>query len=184
MVDASSPAGTPGAGWRHGYNCPVANPHQARDAQPSRWRSPRGRVLLLVVGLAGAGIAAAFLGGGRLGGGGAEPPPRVSGAPADVATTIADFQSALARRDYATICGTLFTREARAAAGGDRCPAVLQDSAADLRRPDVRILSIALRGDQATVLVRARVAGGKPVTDTIRLAREGGRYRIASAGTR
>jgi hypothetical protein len=137
--------------------------------------------VLLAVGLAGAGIAAAFLGGGRLGGG-AEPPPRVSGAPADVATTIADFQGALERRDYAAICGSLFTREARAAAGGDRCPAVLQDSAADLRRPDVRILSIAVRGDRATALVRASVAGGKPVTDTIRLAREGGRFRIVSVG--
>ena len=30
--------------------------------------------------------------------------------------------------------------------------------------------------------MRARVAGGEPVTDTIRLVRQDGRYKIVSAG--
>ncbi|MEA2142672.1 MAG: hypothetical protein QOI64_1102 [Solirubrobacteraceae bacterium] len=155
---------------------------RARAARPSRWRSTRGRAGLLAVGLAGAGIAAALLGGGEFGGGGGSQPPAVSGAPKQVVATIMEFERALAAGDYATICGNLFTLEAREAAGGDRCPSVLQDTAGGLRDPHVRIVSINVRGNTATAIVRAEVAGGQPVTDTIRLQRQGGRYRIVSAG--
>jgi hypothetical protein len=162
----------------------VAQPdpaHRARPAHPSRWRSARGRAGLLAAGLAGAGIAAALLGGGQLGGDNSQPPP-VSGAPKQVVATIMEFEHALAAGDFATICSNLFTVEAREAAGGDRCPSVLQETAAGLRDPHVRIVSINVRGNTATAIVRARVAGGQPVTDTIRLERQGGRYRIVSAG--
>jgi hypothetical protein len=147
----------------------------------TRWRTTRGWALLLAIGLAGAGIAAALLGGGSVGGGGSQPPP-ISGAPKQVVATIMEFERALAGGDFATICGKLFTVEAREAAGGDRCPSVLQDTAGGLRDPNVRIVSINLHGNTATAIVRARVAGGQPVTDTIRLQRQGGRYRIVSAG--
>jgi hypothetical protein len=147
----------------------------------TRWRTTRGWALLLAIGLAGAGIAAALLGGGSVGGGGSEPPP-ISGAPKQVVATIMEFERALADGDFATICGNLFTLEAREAAGGDRCPSVLQDTAGGLRDPNVRIVSINVRGNTATAIVRAQVAGGQPVTDTIRLQRQGGRYRIVSAG--
>lgn len=137
--------------------------------------------MLLAIGLAGAGIAAAFLGGGELGD--AEEAPRpVSDASKQVADTILRFERALAEGDFATICGNLFTIEAREAAGGDRCPSVLQDTAGGLRRPDVQIVSINVRGNTATATVRAAVAGEQPVTDTIRLLRQGGRYKIVSAG--
>ena len=137
--------------------------------------------MLLALGLASAGIAAALLGGGEIGGGDAEPAP-VSGAPKQVVATIMEFERALAAGDFATICGNLFTLEAREAAGGDRCPSVLQDTAGGLRDPDVRIVRINVRGKTAVVTVRARVAGGETVTDTIRLVRQGGRYKIVSAG--
>ena len=156
-----------------------------RDAQrrgrPPHWRSTGGWALLVAIGLAGAGIAAALLGGGDIGGGDAEPAP-VSGAPKQVVATIMEFERALAEGDFATICGNLFTLEAREAAGGDRCPSVLQDTAGGLRDPDVRIVRINVRGKAAIVTVRARVAGGEPVTDTIRLVRQDGRYKIVSAG--
>ena len=137
--------------------------------------------MLLAIGLAGAGIAAAFLGGGELGGGEEAPKP-VRGASQQVADTILQFERALAEGDFATICGNLFTIEAREAAGGDRCPSVLQDTAGGLRRPDVRVVAINVRGNTATATVRATVAGGPPVTDTVRLLRQDGRYRIVSAG--
>jgi hypothetical protein len=159
----------------------VAKPDPRRSARPSRWRSPGGRALLLAIGLAGAGVAAALLGGGKIGGDEPEPAP-VSGAPKQVVATIMEFERALAEGDFATICGNLFTLEAREAAGGDRCPSVLQDTAGGLREPDVRIVSINVRGKTATAIVRARIAGGRPVTDTIRLLRQGGRYKIVSAG--
>ena len=159
----------------------MAQADPARRQRASRWRSPTARAALLAIGLAGAGIAAAFLGGGEVGGSEDAPKP-VSGASKQVADTILQFERALADGDFVTICGNLFTIEAREAAGGDRCPSVLQDTAGGLRSPDVRIVSINVRGNTATATVRATVRGGPPVTDTIRLLRQGGRYKIVSAG--
>jgi hypothetical protein len=145
------------------------------------WRSPVGRAVLLAIGLAGAGIAAAFLGGGSVGEPPA-PPPRVDQATQQVADTLAKFERALSQGDFATICGNLFTLEAREAAGGDRCPSVLADTAGGLRDPKVEIVSITHRGKTATAVVRAKVGRGPVVTDTIRLVNQGGRYKIVSAG--
>jgi len=139
--------------------------------------------VLLAIGLASAGLAAAFLGGGRVGDAEENQPPRAVGeATRQVAATLMQFERALADGDFATICGNLFTTEAREAAGGDRCPSVLQDTAGGLRSPDVQIASITVRGNTATAVVGARVGGGAPVTDTIRLIKQGGRYKIVSAG--
>jgi hypothetical protein len=163
----------------------VANPlDPAQRKRVPPWRSPFGRALLLAIGLAGAGVAAAFLGGGRLNQNASEnePPRAVGEATRQVDATLRQFERALAQGDFATICGNLFTVEAREAAGGDRCPSVLQDTAGGLRDPNVQIVSITVRGNTATAVVRAKVAGGPPVTDTIRLVKQGGRYRIVSAG--
>jgi FlaG/FlaF family flagellin (archaellin) len=181
MVEASRAPGPAGAACRRGYNWRVANADSARRARVPPWRSPVGRAVLLAIGLAGAGIAAAFLGGGRVGD--PEPaPPAVTAATQQVATTLKQFQRALAQGDFATICGNLFSLEAREAAGGDRCPSVLADTAGGLHDPEVQIISITHRGKTATAVVRARVGNGPPVTDTVRLVRQGGRYKIVSAG--
>ena len=137
--------------------------------------------MLLAIGLAGAGIAAAFLGGGRVSDP-EPPPPAVNQATEQVAETLTQFERALSQGDFATICGNLFTLEAREAAGGDRCPSVLADTAGGLRNPEVEIVSITHRGKTATAVVRARVGSGPPVTDTIRLVSQDGRYKIVSAG--
>jgi hypothetical protein len=163
----------------------VANPlDPRRGKRVPPWRSPFGRALLLAIGLASAGVAAAFLGGGRLNDNEPEsqPPRAVGEATRQVAATLQQFEKALAEGDFATICGNLFTVEAREAAGGDRCPSVLQDTAGGLRDPNVQIVSITVKGNTAAAVVRATVAGGPPVTDTIRLVKQGGRYKIVSAG--
>ena len=107
----------------------------------------------------------------------------VSGAAKDVVATVMQFETALADRDWAGICTRLYTSGARAAAGGGRCPATLAQSAGGLRDPRVKIVSVVVRGQAATVTVSASVNGKPPVTDAIQLVREGGRFRIASAGT-
>jgi hypothetical protein len=164
-------------------NRAVAKTDRAGRSRLAPWRSARGRLLLLVLGLAGAGVAAAFIGGGQVGGGHqAEKPRVVTGAPKQVTDTLLAFKRALADGDFATICSNLFTIEAREAAGGDRCASVLQDSAGGLRDPRVTIVSVTIRGDTATAVVRAQVAGGPPMTDDIRLARQQGRFRIVSLG--
>ena len=113
---------------------------------------------------------------------GSQETPSVSGAAKDVVTTVRQFESALAGRDWAGICNRLYTSKARAAAGGAHCPMTLAQSAGGLRDPRVKIVSVVVRGRAATVTVAASVNGKPPVTDAIRLEREGGRYRIASAG--
>ena len=172
------------AAGRGAITRPVANPiDRPRRRRAAPWRSPGGRAVLLALGLAGAGIAAAFLGGGHIGDQDEPKAPRSVGeATKQVEATLSQFERALADGDFATICGNLFTVEAREAAGGDRCPSVLQDTAGGLRQPQVRIVSINVRGDTAAAVVQATVAGGPPVTDTIRLVKQGGRYKIVSAG--
>ena len=113
---------------------------------------------------------------------GSQETPSVSGAAKDVVTTVRQFESALAGRDWAGICNRLYTSNARAAAGGAHCPMTLAQSAGGLRDPRVKIVSVVVRGRAATVTVAASVNGKPPVTDAIQLEREGGRYRIASAG--
>jgi hypothetical protein len=115
-------------------------------------------------------------------GGGGSSNPASGNAKAAVATVQA-FQKAIADRDYATICNKLFTVDAQEAAGGGNCQSVLAQNAARIRSPDVRITSIVLRGNTASVAVVAQVQGGPPVSETIRLVRQKGGYRISSAGS-
>ena len=113
---------------------------------------------------------------------GREDTPQVSGAAKDVVATVMQFETALANRDWADICTRLYSSGARAAAGGARCPTTLAQSAGGLRDPRVKIVSVVVRGEAATVTVSASVNGKPPVTDAIQLVREGGKFRIASAG--
>ncbi|MEA2468000.1 MAG: hypothetical protein QOJ57_2126 [Thermoleophilaceae bacterium] len=113
---------------------------------------------------------------------GSDDTPPVSGAAKDVVATVIQFQAALANRDWEGICTRLYSSRARAAAGGARCPATLAQSAGALRNPRVKIVSVVVRGEAATVTVSASVNGKPPVTDAIMLVREGGRFRIVSAG--
>jgi hypothetical protein len=115
--------------------------------------------------------------------GGDEPPPKVTGTPAAAVTTVQSFTQAIASRDYAAVCDRLFTRRARAAAGGDNCQSVLAQAAARLRSPTVRITTVVLeRGGKATVGVTAGLGGETPVADLIHLEGDRGRFRIDSVG--
>ena len=115
-------------------------------------------------------------------GGGDEPPP-VRGTPAEAVGVVQAFAHALATRDFATICDSLYSRRARAAAGGDDCQSVLAQASVRVRRPTVRITSVVLsRGGRAEVGVVAGTASDRPSPDVIRLVRQRGRFRIASAG--
>ena len=114
--------------------------------------------------------------------GGDDGPPAVSGTPKEAVELVERFRVALAARDFATICDQLYTTEAREAAGGDDCQSVLAQETAKLREPRVEIVGLTVRDDSAVVTVRASVRGQRPVEDTISLAREKGRFRIASRG--
>ena len=145
---------------------------------------PRRRVLvrrgalLFAVAAVVAGVAVALVAGD-----GKRKPPPVSGTPAEAVAVVQAFDRALATRDFAAICDGLFSKRARIAAGGDDCQSVLAQATARLRRPTVQIQSVVLSGGgSATVGVLAGTAGERPAPDLIRLVRERGRFRIASAG--
>jgi hypothetical protein len=181
MANASSFPGRRGGG-RRWYESAVAKPKRRGRPRQSPWRTTSSRVGLLALALIAAGVAAALIGGGSISGGGGDKPRQASGAPKGIADTIFAFRKALAAGDFETICNKLYTAQARAAAGGDQCPSVLQQTAGGVEDPQVKIVSITLRGDTATALVSASTAGDKPVQDTITLMRVGNGYRIVSAG--
>ena len=108
--------------------------------------------------------------------------PEVSGTPKEAVEVVESFRKALAARDFATICDQLYTSEAREAAGGDDCQSVLAQETAKLRDPKVEIVGLTVTKDGAVVNVQASVRGQKPVLDSLTLAREKGRFRIASRG--
>jgi hypothetical protein len=138
----------------------------------------RRRLYTLIAGLVALALAIVLIvdGGDDDGSGGAKVDARAAVA------TVQAFQKAIADRDYATICNRLFTTDAREASGGGNCQSVLAQNASRLRKPDVQITSVVLRGNSATVGVVAQVQGGPKLSDVIRLVREKQDYRISSAG--
>lgn len=107
-------------------------------------------------------------------------PEAIKGAPRQVAAAVTALDAATRAGRWGEICDRLFTRSARARAGGRDCPALLRSATEDVRRPRVRLLAIRIKGDTAEARVRTRSAGARPVDETIDLRRERGRYRIAS----
>jgi hypothetical protein len=110
-----------------------------------------------------------------------EPEP-AAGAVRAVEATVERLESAIARGDWREVCEDLFTPSARRRAGGEACPRLLRADAEGLRRPRIRILEIDVEGRSAEVRVRSTARGQGPLTDVIRLRREGGAFRVASLG--
>lgn len=108
--------------------------------------------------------------------------PEVSGTPKEAVELVEAFRKALESRDFAAICDELYTTEAREAAGGEDCQSVLAQETAKMRDPRVEIVGLSVTKEGAVVSVQASVRGGKPVLDSLTLAREKGRFRIASRG--
>ena len=147
--------------------------------EPRRSALRRRRLVVVVAAAAAIGAAAVAIALTR----GDGKPPAVRGTPAEAVAVVDAFRRALATRDFATICDSLFSRRARAAAGGDDCQSVLAQAAAKVRRPVVRIKSVVITGGgRAAVGVVASASGRPGAPDVIRLVRQGGRFRIASAG--
>lgn len=115
-------------------------------------------------------------------GGGDGEPERATGPAKEVAAVIETLERATARRDFETICDRLFTAEVRERAGGEDCASLLRRTAARVRRPRIAIERIDVEGDSAVAEVKTKARGQAEASDTIRLVRERGRFRIASLG--
>jgi hypothetical protein len=110
-----------------------------------------------------------------------EPQP-VSGVPKQIADTVGELGQAIDRGDYADICDRLFTNAARKRAGGKDCATQVGSAAEDVRRPTIEIRGIDVTGNRATVKVATEAEGQARVIDTLRLRREGARWRIEALG--
>src|SRR4051812_50179779 len=81
-----------------------------------------------VVAVAAAAVVVAILSG-------RQDTPSVSGAAEDVVTTVRQFESALAGRDWGGICNRLYTSKAREGAGGAHRPSPPPPAPRGLRDP-------------------------------------------------
>ena len=187
------PAGTEGAAPADGEPAGADEavewdvvPEQSEEAASEQSGAPAGQGVIRRRRLVAAAIVVLLVVIGvlvwRLTDTGGGPSPKLGGTPAEVVTLVNGLQRALAGGDYQTICDSLFTTAAREAAGGDNCPSVLAQAGAKIASPTLSIRSVAVGGDQATVSVLAVAAGQRAATDELHLMRQGGRFRIASAG--
>jgi hypothetical protein len=114
--------------------------------------------------------------------GGDEEAKPASGPPAAIAATVDRLERAVATRDYQTICGQLFTAQARKRAGGAECARQLGSAAEGVRRPTIEIEAIDVRRNRATVKVRTHAEGQARLTDELQLRRQGGRWLVEALG--
>ncbi len=108
-----------------------------------------------------------------------EPRP-ITGPGKQVADVVSRLELATRRRQFEVVCDQLFTRAARARAGGGNCVRLLHSTARDVRRPRIRLLSVRIAGNRAQARVRTLAEGQTAVEETIDLLREGGSYRITA----
>jgi hypothetical protein len=146
-----------------------------RATRPIPWLAAHRRPLLAVVLTTIAGLVILIVLLGR-----EDDDDELGGRAKEVVAVMDEFERAARARDYQRICNELFTIEAKEAAGGGDCPALLAQSADGIRNVEVRLESIVVRGDAATARVNARAKGQEAATDTVRFVRREGRFRIAS----
>jgi len=126
-------------------------------------------------------VLAAALGGCSLGSD--EKTEPVTGDAKRVATTIQQLDAATRARRFDVICERLFTQAARRRAGGNNCVKLLTDTAKDVRRPRISLLSIEMKDKgRAEARVRTIAVGQKDIEETIHLVRERGAFRIEGLG--
>jgi hypothetical protein len=142
------------------------------------YRRRRAAALLVLAAIFGVIVGAAVSG--AFGGSGT---PGISGSPKSAVAVVQAYGAALTTHDWKTICDRLYSDSARESMGGGAaCARQLQQQAGNVHEPKMRILTVDIQRDQATVEVAASVDYGPTITNTIQLVREHGGYRIQSAG--
>jgi hypothetical protein len=99
-----------------------------------------------------------------------------------VRDTLKRYEQATARQDYDALCSKVLARVlvARLAQVGLPCDQALRLGLGTVRNPRLQVLKIRVTDKLALALVRSSAAGQPTSTDTIRLAKDGGDWRISS----
>jgi hypothetical protein len=124
--------------------------------------------LAAVLGLAGAGC------------GGEDRP----GPEDQVRTVLSTFASAAERHDYQTICDDVLAPKLLSGLQsiGLPCEVALRNSLGSVRNPRLSVGRIDVEGASATAQVRTSADGQQPSTDTVRLDRFKGGWKISALG--
>lgn len=95
---------------------------------------------------------------------------------------IARFVQASASGDYESLCAKLLSGElvAKIRSVGVPCELAVRTGLEDVTEPRLRIGSVYVDGDHASVMVRSWAKGQDASTDVLELVRERGSWRVAS----
>jgi hypothetical protein len=101
-----------------------------------------------------------------------------------VRSAVLAFGRATAAKDYARLCDDVLAPKLveQVKSAGLSCEAALEQGLGAVQDPKLTIGRITVDGDSARVQVRTSARGQSPSQDTLKLARVGGRWRIASLG--
>jgi hypothetical protein len=99
-----------------------------------------------------------------------------------VRDTLARFQTATEKQDYRALCTKLLAHAviAKLRSVGLPCEVALQTGLGSVRQPKLKVTKVKIRGSTALALVRSHAAGQSTSTDTIRLVKEDGDWRLTA----
>ncbi len=103
----------------------------------------------------------------------------------DVQAVVERFGDAFAARDAVTICNELLAPELRKAVEGIglSCAEAIKQSASAVKRPQLEVLGVAVRGDRGFVTARSTASGQEPSVDRLALVQTDDGWRITSLNT-
>ena len=99
-----------------------------------------------------------------------------------VRDTLKRYERATARQDYDALCSSVLARSliARLAQVGLPCDQALRIGLGTVRNPKLQVIRIRITGALALALVRSSATGQPTSTDTIRLVKDKGDWKISS----
>jgi hypothetical protein len=102
-----------------------------------------------------------------------------------VARTVKEFGHATAAKDYRALCTRILAPSLieKVTRLGLPCERALRKGLGDVRDPRLTIGQITVTDGRAAVEIRTSATGQAPSSDTLRLERVGGAWRISSLGS-
>ncbi|HVL95475.1 MAG TPA: hypothetical protein VM266_06400 [Solirubrobacteraceae bacterium] len=107
---------------------------------------------------------------------------RTPGDEEQVRDVLATFVRAVEGRDYQRLCDDVFAPDLLEGVEsiGLPCEVALRNSLGEVREPRLTVGAVDVRGDDASAQVRTSAQGQEPSSDTVRLERVDGRWKVSS----
>lgn len=101
-----------------------------------------------------------------------------------VRATLRGLADATAQKDYQRLCDEIFDQELLDGIGriGLPCEVALRQAYADVEDPRLAIGRVQVDGSSASAEVRSSAKGQPPSSDTVRLSKSEGKWRVSSLG--